>query len=148
MRGLATLGLRMRAHAEGALAVAGFLEAHPKVTRVIYPGLASHPQADLARRQMANSSGMLTFQVRDGARAAQVLAERLQVVHYAVSLGHQRSLVYYLATDDMLRTSFAMTRAQEAAYRDYAGDGVFRFSTGLEDAPDLIADLEQALAQV
>lgn len=148
MRGLATLGLRMRAHAEGALAVAGFLEEHPKVTRVIYPGLASHPQADLARRQMANSSGMLTFQVRDGARAAQVLAERLRVVHYAVSLGHQRSLVYYLATDDMLRTSFAMTPAQEAAYRDYAGDGVFRFSTGLEDAPDLIADLEQALAQV
>jgi len=146
MRGLATLPLRMRAHEEGATAVARFLETHPKVTRVIYPGLPSHPQAELARRQMANFSGMLTFQVKNGERAAQILSERLEVVHYAVSLGHHRSLVFYLATADMLRTSFTMTPAQEAAYRAYAGDGIFRFSTGLEDPEDIIQDLDRALA--
>ena len=70
MRGAATLPLRMRAHQEGATAVAKFLEAHPKVTRVMYPGLASHPQHDLAARQMANFSGMLSFQVEDGPAVA------------------------------------------------------------------------------
>ncbi|HEY9595076.1 MAG TPA: PLP-dependent aspartate aminotransferase family protein [Spirochaetia bacterium] len=147
MRGLATLPLRMRAHEEGATAVARFLESHPRVRRVIYPGLPSHPQAELARRQMANFSGMLTFQVKgDGAAAAAVFSKKLEVVHYAVSLGHHRSLLYYLPTDDMLRTSFAMTPEQEASYRAYAGDGVFRFSVGLEDPADIIADVDRALA--
>jgi len=146
LRGLATLPLRMRVHAENALEVARFLENHPKVLRVIYPGLASHPQYELARTQMRNFSGMLTFQVRDGAAAARRLAHRLQVVHYAVSLGHQRSLVFHLPTDDLLRTSFHLTPKQEAAYRVFAGDGIFRFSAGLEDACDLIADLERALS--
>jgi methionine-gamma-lyase len=148
MRGLATLSLRMRAHQEGAAAVAAFLEGHPKVKRVIYPGLASHPQHDLARRQMDNFSGMLTFQVDDGAAAARVLADRLQVIHYAVSLGHHRSLLFYLATEDMLRTSFALDTEAETSYRRFAGDGIFRLSVGLEDPGDLCTDLERALAQV
>ncbi|MFA4965917.1 MAG: PLP-dependent aspartate aminotransferase family protein [Thermoleophilia bacterium] len=146
MRGAATLPIRMRAHEENALAVARALEAHPKVTRVVYPGLASHPQHELAASQLHNFSGMLTFQVADGPAAARLLADRLEIIHYAVSLGHHRSLVCYLPTADLLRTSFHLTAEQEASYRAYAGDGVFRLSVGLEDPADLIADLEHALA--
>lgn len=146
IRGIATLPIRMRAHQDGATAVAEFLEGHPKVKRVIYPGLASHPQAELARRQMKNFSGMLSFQVKgDGAAAAKNFSDRLEIVHYAVSLGHHRSLIFYMDTADMLRTSFSMTAAQEASYRAFAGDGIFRFSVGLEDPADIIADLERAL---
>jgi methionine-gamma-lyase len=144
-RGASTLPLRMRAHEEGARAVARFLEAHPKVTRVIYPGLPSHPQHELAKRQLENFAGMITFQVKDGRRAAKILADRLSVIHYAVSLGHHRSLVFYLPTEDMLRTSFRLTPAQEVSYRAFAGDGIFRLSVGLEDPADLIADLAFAL---
>ena len=97
---------------------------------------------------MANFSGMLTFQVRDGQDAARVVADRLRVIHYAVSLGHQRSLVVYLPTDDLLQTSFHLTPEQEASYRLFAGDGIFRLSVGLEDADDLIADLRAALAEI
>ncbi|ACL16018.1 trans-sulfuration enzyme family protein [Methanosphaerula palustris] len=147
-RGASTLPLRMKAHEEGALIVAQFLEDHPKVTRVIYPGLASHPQHALASRQLENFSGMLTFQVADGAKAATIIADRLSIIHYAVSLGHVRSLVFYLSTDEMLRTSFRMTPAQEQSYREFAGDGIFRLSVGLEDPQDLIADLEYALAGI
>ena len=146
LRGAATLPIRMAAHQEGALAVAKHLEQHPKVTRVMYPGLPSHPQHALAKRQMSNFSGMLTFQVEDGPAAAQLLSDRLQIIHYAVSLGHNRSLVCFLSTDDLLRSSFHLTPAQEASYRAFAGKGVFRLSIGLEDAADLIADLDNALA--
>ena len=146
MRGVATLPLRMKAHAEGALQVARFLEARPEVTRVIYPGLPSHPQHELALRQMESFAGMLTFQTRDGRKAAHRLAERLRVVHYAVSLGHHRSLVFYLPTDEMQENSFHLSPEQLASYRTFAGDGIFRLSVGLEDPEDLCADLEQALA--
>jgi methionine-gamma-lyase len=145
MRGLATLPLRMEAHQGNALHVASFLENHPKVTRVIYPGLPSHPQHDLAVRQMRNFAGMLTFQVADGPAAARALADHLRIIHYAVSLGHHRSLVFYLRTSDLLESSFKLNEAQLASYREYAGEGVFRFSVGLEDPEDLCQDLEQAL---
>ena len=146
LRGAATLPTRMAAHEEGAMAVSTYLETHPKIKRVVYPGLPSHPQHDLAKRQLQNFSGMLTFQVADGPAAARLLSERMQIIHYAVSLGHHRSLVCYLPTADLMRTSFHLTPGQEASYRAYAGDGVFRLSVGLEDPADLIADLEQALA--
>jgi methionine-gamma-lyase len=146
MRGVATLPIRMAAHQEGALAVAEYLESDPRVTRVVYPGLPSHPQYELARRQLSNFSGMLTFQVSDGPAAARLLSGRLQTIHYAVSLGHHRSLVCYLATADLMRSSFHLTPDQEASYRAYAGDGIFRLSVGLEDPADLTADLDQALA--
>ncbi|XHR28304.1 MAG: trans-sulfuration enzyme family protein [Chthoniobacteraceae bacterium] len=148
LRGLATLPIRMRAHEEGALAVARFLEGHPKIRRVIYPGLPSHPQHELAARQMANFSGMLTFQVDDGPKAAVTLARHLQIIHYAVSLGHHRSLVFYLPSADMLETSFKLTPAQKAAYQSYAGEGIFRLSVGLETPADLTADLDQALSAI
>jgi methionine-gamma-lyase len=146
IRGAATLPIRMAAHQEGALALARFLEAHPKVTRVVYPGLPSHPQHQLAARQMSNFAGMITFQVEDGPIAAHSFSERLKIVHYAVSLGHHRSLICYLPTADLLRSSFHLTAEQEASYRAYAGEGVFRLSVGLEDPADLIADIEDALA--
>ncbi|HWQ64851.1 MAG TPA: PLP-dependent transferase, partial [Methanospirillum sp.] len=146
IRGIATLPIRMKAHEEGALQVATFLENHPKVTKVIYPGLVSHPQHDLAKKQLQNFSGMLTFQVKDGSRAAKLFSEHLEVIHYAVSLGHHRSLLFYLPTSDLLRTSFPLTPKQEVAYREYAGDGIFRFSVGLEDPEDIIQDLQQVLS--
>lgn len=146
LRGVATLPIRMAAHQENALAVARHLEQHPKIKRVMYPGLPSHPQHDLAVRQMKNFSGMVTFQVEDGPAAARLLSERMEIIHYAVSLGHNRSLLCYLPTDDLLRSSFHLTPEQERSYRAFAGDGVFRFSVGLEDPADLIADLDQALA--
>lgn len=145
IRGAATLPIRMKAHEETAMAVAQHLEQHPAVKRVIYPGLPSHPQYELAKQQMANFSGMLTFQVADGPAAARQFSQKLQVIHYAVSLGHHRSLMCYLPTDDLLRTSFHLTESQARSYRAYAGDGIFRFSVGLEDAADLIADLDQVL---
>ena len=145
LRGAATLPVRMRAHAEGASAIAQFLEGHPQVTKVLYPGLPSHPQYELASRQMSNAAGMISFQMQDGPGTARRFAKDLHTVHYAVSLGHHRSLVVYLPTADLLKTSFKMTAEQEESYRTYAGDGLFRLSVGLEDAADIIADLEQAL---
>ena len=148
MRGAATLPLRMRAHAEGARRVAEFLESHEAVTRVMYPGLPSHPQHELARRQMQNFSGMLSFQVHDGPAAALVMAEHLEIIHYAVSLGHHRSLLFYLPTESMFETSFHLTDTQAAAYRAFAGDGIFRLSVGIEDPDDLCNDLGQALSKL
>ncbi|MFH1068703.1 MAG: aminotransferase class I/II-fold pyridoxal phosphate-dependent enzyme [Candidatus Glassbacteria bacterium] len=144
-RGLATLPLRMRAHQEGAVEVARFLEAHPRVNRVVYPGLSSHPQIELARRQMKNFAGMIAFQVEDGRRAAEVLSRQLEVIHYAVSLGHHRSLIFYLPTDEMLENSFRLDDDQARAYREYARDGIFRLSVGIEDPADLCEDLGRAL---
>ncbi|MDM8527254.1 PLP-dependent aspartate aminotransferase family protein [Anaerolineales bacterium HSG24] len=145
MRGAVTLPLRMRAHEIGALNVAQFLEEHPKVTRVMYPGLPSHPQHELAQHQMANFSGMLTFQVEDGPAMAQQLSKQLKVFHYAVSLGHHRSLIFYLSTENMQRSTFRLSPAGLARYRQFAGDGIFRTSIGIEDPHDLCDDLAQAL---
>ena len=130
LRGVATLPLRMAAHAQNALEVARFLQSHPRVRRVIYPGLDSHPQAELARRRMTNFSGMLTFQVDDGAEVAHGCAKRMDVFHYAVSLGHHRSLIFYLPTQDMQENSFRLDAEHLARYRRFAGDGIFRVSIG------------------
>ncbi|MCY3612180.1 MAG: aminotransferase class I/II-fold pyridoxal phosphate-dependent enzyme [Gemmatimonadetes bacterium] len=145
MRGAATLPIRMKAHEENALAVARFLESHPRVTRVIYPGLPSHPQHGLARRQMDNFSGMLTFQAADGPQLAERMACELRVIHYAVSLGHHRSLVFWMDTPSLMETSFRLDGAQLESYRAYAGDGIFRMSVGLEDPHDLREDLGRVL---
>ena len=145
MRGAATLPIRMKAHEENALAVARFLEDHPRVTRVIYPGLPSHPQHGLARRQMDNFSGMLTFQADDGPELAERMARELRVIHYAVSLGHHRSLVFWMDTPSLMETSFRLEGAQLESYRNYAGDGIFRMSVGLEDPDDLCEDLDRVL---
>ncbi len=147
LRGAATLPLRMAAHEAGAFEVAHFLEGHPKVAKVLYPGLPSHPQHALAERQMANFSGMIAFQPKgDGPALAARLAETLEIVHYAVSLGHHRSLIYWIGTDDVVASSFALEGAQLDSYRAFAGDGIFRLSVGLEDPEDLCRDLDHALS--
>ena len=133
-------------HAANAAAVAGFLEGHPGVEAVIYPGLASHPQHELAARQMDNYSGMVSFRVAGPRAVAARMMQQLEVIHYAVSLGHHRSLIYWIGTDDVMASSFALEGAQLASYRAFAGDGVFRLSVGLEDAQDLCRDLDQALS--
>ena len=145
-RGASTLPLRMRAHQEGALALGKFLEDHAGVEAVMYPGLPSHPQHNLAATQMDNFSGMMTFRLKgDGRAAAAQMAEKLKIAHYAVSLGHHRTLVFYMPTDDLLSSSFSLDAAQEEDYRRFAGDGVFRLSVGLEDPADLIADFDSVL---
>ncbi len=146
LRGIATLPLRMKAHEESAMAVARYLENHPAVARVHYPGLPSHPQHDLAKRQMRNFSGMMTFEtVEPGPSMVPRMIERLKVVHYAVSLGHHRSLVYYIPTDSVMESTFRHAPEAERRYREFAGDGMFRFSVGIEDAEDICADLERVL---
>ncbi len=150
-RGIETLPLRMRAHEASATALAQALEAHKAVEAVVYPGLASHPQHALASEQMSCFSGMLTFRVKGGEAAGAALADRmageggLDIVHYAVSLGHSRTLVCWMPTASLLETSFRLTPEQAASYRAYAGDGVFRVSVGLEDPDDLIRDFEKVL---
>jgi len=146
MRGAATLPLRMKCHEENALAVATFLESHPKVKKVLYPGLPSHPQHELAKKQMDNFSGMMAVQVDDGERLAARMMKELSVFHYAVSLGHHRSLIFWLNTNDLIQSSFKLTGKQLEAYKAYAGDGVFRVSIGLEDPEDLCADLDGILS--
>jgi cystathionine beta-lyase/cystathionine gamma-synthase len=146
LRGAATLPIRMKAHAETALAVARFLEGHPKVARVLYPGLASHPQHDLALRQMGNFSGMMSFQTHeDGGDVAKRMIERFEVIHYAVSLGHHRSLIYWIPTKALMQSTFRLSAHAEQRYRAFAGDGVFRLSVGLEDPEDLCAELDRVL---
>lgn len=146
LRGLETLVPRMRLHEENARAVEAFLAAHPKVRRVLWPGSERHPQRELAERTMRSFSGLLSFSVHgDSAEMARQIANRVEVFSYAVSLGKTKSLIFYIPTEPILRDSFSLDEASEAMYRDWAGEGVFRVSVGLEDADDLIDDLSQAL---
>jgi cystathionine beta-lyase/cystathionine gamma-synthase len=145
MRGMATLPLRMRCHADNALTLARFLEAHDRVEKVLYPGLESHPQHGLASTQMENFSGMISFRTANPKAVAERMMQKLEVIHYAVSLGHHRSLVYLMQTDDLIGSSYRLEGEELDKYRDSAGDGLFRFSVGLEDAADLIRDLEAVL---
>ncbi|MCB2052349.1 MAG: PLP-dependent transferase [Novosphingobium sp.] len=146
LRGAGTLPIRMRSHEDAAMKVAKFLEGHPGVSRVFYPGLASHPQHELAKRQMKNFSGMLTFQTKQpGPEVAARMVEKLQVIHYAVSLGHHRSLIYWIGTDDIQGSTFRHDEQALKRYREYAGDGVFRLSVGIETGADLISDLAAVL---
>jgi cystathionine beta-lyase/cystathionine gamma-synthase len=146
MRGMATLPLRMRCHEANAHAVASFLEAHDKVEKVLYPGLESHPQHALARAQMDNFSGMISFRTANPKAIAQRMMQNLEVIHYAVSLGHHRSLVYLMQTADLIGSSYRLEGDELDKYRDVAGEGIFRLSIGLEDSEDLIRDLEAVLA--
>jgi len=144
-RGIVTLPMRMQVHSDNAMKVAKFLEEHPKVTKVFYPGLRSHPQYELAQKQMQLYSGMLTFQMDDPKTAARRMKEKMKIFHYAVSLGHHKSLIFYISTDEMQETTFKLQGAQLDDYLNYAGEGVFRVSIGLEDPEDLMNDLDSAL---
>jgi len=138
-RGLKTLALRMQRHCENALAIAQWLGGHAKIERVFYPGLKSHPQRALAKRQMAAGGGMVSAIVKGGEKAALRFLERCEIFTLAESLGGVESLIEHPAI---------MTHASvPAEVRGEIGisDALVRLSVGVEDVDDLIADLEQAL---
>ena len=144
MRGMRTLGVRMRQHMANAQAIAEWLQGHPKVTRVLYPGLPNHPGHALAHRQMTGGfSGMVSFDVGGDVKAARLVSERTKIFLLATSLGGVESLIYpptaWLYTDPVLL-------AQIPGSPWAQNPGLIRLSVGIEDAQDLIADLEGALA--
>ena len=141
LRGLKTLGLRMRAHCDNATAVARFLSDHPAVEEVIYPGLDSHPQHELARRQMSGPGGMVSFTLYGGEAAARAVAGRTRLFTLAESLGGVESLIELPAA--MTHASVGGAEALAAGFAVPAG--LVRLSVGIEHADDLIADLRRAL---
>ena len=147
MRGMATLPIRMEAHQQSAMAIAEWLQEDSNAQSVCYPGLASHPQHELAQRQMDNYGGVLSFTVPDGKGVAIQLAKSLEVVHYAVSLGHHRSLIYYLDTLELNASSYHLEGLELEKYMTVAGEGLFRISVGLEDSVDIIDDLTSVLGK-
>ena len=144
-RGLITLPMRMQQHCHNALNIAQFLESHPKVDKVFYPGLESHPHHELAAKQMSDFGGMLTFQLKGGLGAAITLAEKIKLFSYATSLGHAHSLLFYYPTDMYIDAMPFYTDDQKRRIREWTGEGLIRASIGLESADDLIHDLDQAL---
>ncbi len=140
LRGLKTLALRMERHCQSALRIATWLEGRPEVRRVIYPGLASHPQHELAKRQMSGFGGIISVDLnRDLAGTRRVL-ERTQLFTLAESLGGVESLIEHPA----IMTHASIPPEQRAAIG--ISDSLIRLSVGIEDCDDLLADLEQALA--
>ena len=139
LRGLKTLAVRMRQHEENALAVAEFLLGHPQVETANFPGLPSHPQHELARRQMSGFSGMVSFTLKGGAEAAYAAVQKTRVFHFAESLGGVESLITHPAT----MTHAAIPREQREARG--VTDGLLRLSVGIEDKDDLVADLDRAI---
>ena len=140
LRGLKTLAVRMRQHEENALAVARFLEDHAAVDMVYYPGLPSHPQHELAKRQMRGFSGMVSFTLKGGTEAAYATMRSTKLFHLAESLGGVESLLTHPAT----MTHAAIPREQREARG--VTEGLMRLSVGIEDADDLISDLGDAIS--
>jgi methionine-gamma-lyase len=141
LRGLKTLHLRMRAHCDNALAFANWLERHPKVVSVAYPGLASHPQHALASRLCKGGyGGMVGFSIKGGLKEAQKVINNLKMAYYAVSLGDLDTLVEHPATMTHGKIDPA-ERAQMGIHDNY-----IRVSVGVEAVEDIIADFDQALA--
>jgi cystathionine gamma-synthase len=133
LRGMRTLPWRMRAHSENAMKIAEFLARHPKVKRVHYPGLQSHPARKIAAKQMSASGGMLSLEVKDGYDAAMSVAAKTKIFIRATSLGGVESLIEHRASIEGRATT--------------SPEGLLRLSIGLENAGDLIADLDQALGE-
>ena len=138
-RGIKTLALRMQRHCENATKVAEFLERHPAVEWVRFPGLESHPQYQLARKQMTGAGGMISFCLKGGLEAGRKMMNSVRLCGLAVSLGGVESLIQHPAS---------MTHASmgpEARRRANISDGLVRLSVGIENADDIIADLDQAI---
>jgi cystathionine gamma-lyase len=140
LRGLKTLALRMQRHCDSALKIATWLEAHPAVEKVIYPGLKSHPQHELAVRQMTGGfGGIISVEIKGGLAPSRRLLERTSLFTLAESLGGVESLIEHPA----IMTHASIPPEQRAAVG--ITDGLVRLSVGIEDCDDLIADLAQAL---
>ncbi|GIM30159.1 cystathionine gamma-lyase [Clostridium polyendosporum] len=134
MRGVVTLNLRMKQHSENGLKVAQFLEEYPSVEFVAYPGLKSHPQHEIAKKQMTMFSGVMSFGLKADVDTHNKFVNSLELIVPAVSIGHDESLIVYTGPNDE-RNHF---------YPPEFKNGHLRFSVGLEDAEDIIADLKQA----
>jgi len=141
LRGVKTLGVRMARHEQNAMKVAEFLVGHPKAGHVVYPGLASHPQHALAKRQMKGFGGMLTFEIQGGLPAARKFLKAVKVFACAESLGGVESLIEHPA----IMTHASVPPETRAALG--ISDGFIRLSVGIEDPQDLVDDLAQAFAQ-
>jgi len=139
LRGLKTLHLRMRAHCENAQGLAEWLQGHPAIEKVIYPGLESHPHHELAKRQMDGFGGMLSIVIKGGRDAATRFCERTKLFTLAESLGGVESLVNHPAI--MTHASVPVERRGELGI----SDSLVRLSVGVEDLGDLQGDLEHAL---
>ncbi|MBQ9882650.1 MAG: O-acetylhomoserine aminocarboxypropyltransferase/cysteine synthase [Synergistes sp.] len=138
---LSTLGLRMKRHSENGLAVAKFLEKHPQVEWVSYPGLESHPQNDMAKVYLKDGcGGMMAFGVKGGVDAGRKLVDSLSLIGHMANLGQTRTLIIHPAS-----TTHGQLSTEQRAKAGLS-DGLLRLSVGLEDAEDIIADLEQALS--
>lgn len=142
IRGMKTLGVRMREHAKNAMKVAEFLEGHPKIAQVMYPGLPSHPHFELAKKQTSGHGGMVSFKVKSDVEGTKRLLTSTKLFTLAVSLGGVESLIEQPAT----MTHFEMPKE----VREAVGitDNLVRASIGIESAEDIIADLDQALEKV
>jgi len=138
-RGLKTLGIRIEKAQRSAKEIAEYLEKHPKVEWVKYPGLKSHPQYELAKSQMDGSGSMISFELKGGLEAGKKLMDNVQLIILAVSLGGVESLIQHPAS--MTHSKISHEKKLEAGITD----GLVRLSCGIEDTSDLIADLEQAL---
>jgi cystathionine gamma-lyase len=139
MRGLKTLHVRMERHAENAMAIARHLERHPRIEKVIYPGLESHPQHAIAKKQMSGFGGMITFFLKGGLPEARAFLEKVKVFTLAESLGGVESLIEHPAI--MTHASIPAETRRELGIHD----NLIRVSVGIEDLADLVADLDQAL---
>jgi len=142
IRGVKTLSIRMCRAQENAIKIADYLEAHPKVAKVMFPGLKSHPQYELAKKQMKGPGAMISFELKGGYEAGIILMDNVKVALLAVSLGGIETLIQHPAS---------MTHAgmgKESRLAANITDGLVRYSVGIEDVEDLINDLEQALAKI
>lgn len=142
LRGIKTLALRMEQHQKNAMSIAKWLETHPKIEKVIYPGLKSHPQHKIAKKQMHGFGGMITFYMKGGLKPSRKFLEKVKLFHLAESLGGVESLIEHPAI---------MTHASvPKEVRESIGitDGLIRLSVGIENVNDLINDLDQALKTV
>ncbi len=142
LKGLETLKLRMKAHCDNALTLATYLEQHPAVARVYYPGLASHPQHELAKRQQSGYGGIVSFELKGGKELAWQVVDNTRIISITANLGDAKSTITHPATT----THGRLTPEQRAD----AGisDGLIRVSVGLEDVQDIINDLSQGLDQI
>ncbi|UCD74886.1 MAG: aminotransferase class I/II-fold pyridoxal phosphate-dependent enzyme [Phycisphaerales bacterium] len=141
-RGIKTLAIRMQRHCENGMRVAEFLESHPQVEWVRYPGLPSHPQYAIGQKQMAGPSSLIACELKGGLEAGKTVMNSVRLCHLAVSLGGVETLIQHPAS---------MTHASmgpEARRRAHITDGLVRISVGIENADELIADLDQALAKI
>lgn len=142
IRGLKTFEIRMQRHCENAQKVAEFLEKHPKIDKVYYPGLATHPGHEIAKKQMTGFGGIMSFELKGGFEAGKTLLNNVKLCALAVSLGDTETLIQHPAS--MTHSAYSKEELKEAGIPE----GLVRLSVGLENVEDIIEDLEQALNQV